>query len=147
MGDDERGRGDALRAIVSREHRRLDDLFREVEASFADLGDPDALRDAFAALSEELEVHFDQEDRLYYAPVAALRPETAPQIRAISDAHRSFRGELADIRDSLGRGELAPVRRRIAALAEAFHRHEALEEQLLQRIEATIQPAPVGGAR
>ena len=147
MSDDERASGDARRAVVSREHRRLDELFSEVEASFAAHADPDAVRDAFAALCEQLDVHFEQEDRLYYATVGTLRPELAPQIRSISDAHRSFRSEIGAIRDLLERTELPAARQRISALVEAFRRHEAMEETLLERIEATIQQVPVGGPR
>ena len=136
MDDETRATEDALHGIVSEEHRRIDDLFAEVEASFAEPCDPDAVRDAFAALSESLDVHFEQEDRLYYASVGTLRPDLAPQVRAISDAHRGFRLELAAIHDQLERGELSLARSRLAALAAGFRRHEASEEALLQRVDA-----------
>ena len=137
MSDEAGEAGGEVHGVVSREHRHLDDLFSEVEASFAGLGgDPDAVRDAFAALTEQLDVHFEQEERLYYASVGALRPEFEPEIRAISEAHRSFRGQIAAIGDQLERDDLSSARRRIGALAEGFRLHEAIEESLLQRIEA-----------
>jgi hypothetical protein len=136
MSDETRDTEHALHGIVSREHRQLDDLFGELEASFANRGDPDAVRDAFAALSEQLEVHFEQEDRLYFASIGALCPELAPQVRAIADAHRGFRRELAAIRQALDLCELALARGRIAELADGFRRHEAREEALLQRVDA-----------
>ena len=147
MGDDSGDTRDELHGIVSRAHRRLDALFVELEASFAKLAEaPEAVRAAFAALSEQLDVHFEQEDRLYHPSVGTLCPELEPQIRAISDAHRSFRLELAAIGDQLARGELSPARSRVAALAEAFQRHEAREESLLQRVEAGIPQAPRVGS-
>ena len=85
-------------------------------------------------------MHFEQEDRLHYAPIGSLRPDLEPQVRAIAEAHRAFRGELAAIRGEVERGELPPARRRIRAFAEAFGRHEAMEEGLLQRIDAAAEP-------
>jgi hypothetical protein len=139
------GAGDAredLHGSVSREHRRLGALLGELEASLErHADDPDAVRDAFAALSEQLDVHFEQEDRLYYPSLAALRPELAPQIRAIADAHRSFRLEIAAIGDALERAELAPARQRRGAVAVAVQRHEAREEALLQHVEVETAQA------
>jgi hypothetical protein len=134
---DETHAGDAPRESVSRDHRRLDDLLGEVAATFAERrDDPDALRDAFAALCEQIDVHFEQEDRLYYAPIGALRPELEPEIRAILEAHRGFRLEIAAIGDRLECEDVAAALRQLVAFGEGFRRHEAMEEALLARVEA-----------
>jgi hypothetical protein len=136
----EESRGDGVRQAVQSEHRRLDELFVEVGAVFAPPGAEEEMRDAFAALSEAIDVHFEQEERLYYASIGALRPELKSDIVAISDAHRRFRLELAAIADQLERGNLADARRGFDALARAFQQHEADEEQLLHRVEAAAGP-------
>jgi hypothetical protein len=128
-----------MRATVSREHRRLDELLRELETSLADLRDPESGRDAFAALAEQVDVHFEQEESLYYAPIAALRRELEPRIRAIFEAHVAFRQELALVGSQLERGDAAGARLRIAAFAEAFQRHEAREESLLEQVEVELR--------
>jgi hypothetical protein len=136
---DERAARDGVREAVSREHRQLDALFDEVLAAFAACReDPEAVRDAFAALREQLDVHFEQEDRLYYASIGALRPDLSAEIRAISEAHQGFRRESAAIREELERDEVSAARGRVAAFAEAFRRHEAMEHSLLERIEADL---------
>ena len=137
MADETAGTRGDLHESVSREHRRVDDLFAEFQASFAELrDDPDAVRDTFAALSEQLDVHFQQEDLLYYASVRTLRPELESQVRALSDAHGGFRREIVAIGEQLARGDLSAARERISAFAEGFRRHEAMEESLLQQVEA-----------
>lgn len=127
--------GDSVGQTVRSEHRRLDELFVEVISVFAPPGVAEEMRDAFAALSEALDLHFEQEDRLYYASIGALRPDLKPDIVAISEAHRGFRLALAAIADQLERGNLAAARRSFAAMTRAFQHHEALEEQLLHRVE------------
>lgn len=127
--------GGSVHQAVRGEHRRLDELFVEVGAVFVPPGATEEMRDAFAALSEAMDVHFEQEDRLYYASIAALRPHLKPEIVAISEAHRRFRLELAAIGDQLERSNLSAARRGFAALARAFQQHEAAEERLLVRVE------------
>jgi hypothetical protein len=140
---DERAKRGGVHEIVSQGHRQLDALFDEVLAAFAERReDPDAVRDAFAALIEQLDVHFQQEDLLYYTSIEALRPELSREIRAISEAHRGFRLESAAIKEELERGKVSLPRGRVAAFAEAFRRHETLEESLLERIEAEAPRAP-----
>lgn len=124
-----------MQQAVRREHRRLGELFVEVGAVFTPPGAAGEMRDAFAALSEALDVHFEQEERLYYASIGALRPDLKPEIAAISAAHRRLRLELAAIGDQLERRDLAAARRSFAALASAFQHHEADEDRLLHRVE------------
>lgn len=132
---DEHQVGDTVQKTVRGEHHRLDELFIEVGEMFATSRIAEEMREAFAALSEAIDVHFEQEDRLYYASIGALRPDLKPDIAAISAAHHRFRLELAAIGDQLERGALAGARRSFAALATAFQQHEAAEEQLLHRVE------------
>ncbi len=130
--------GGAVRQAVQAEHRNLDDLFADVGRIFGELGDLEEMRDAFAALSEMLDVHFEQEDRLYYASIGALRPDLKAEISAISAAHRQFRLELAAIGDQLERGDQATARRSFVALEARFKRHEAMEETLMRHVDAEI---------
>lgn len=142
MGHENEGAGSVVQQVVRGEHRRVDDLLVEVGRVFGNPGDADGLRDAFAALSEQMDVHFEQEDRLYYASIGALRPDLKPRIVAISESHRRFRLELAAIGDQLERGDLAAARRSFAALATGFQQHEAVEEELLHRVEQASRELP-----
>jgi hypothetical protein len=131
----------AVRQAVRGEHRDLGELFLDVGRVFREPGDLEETRDSFAALSEMLDVHFEQEDRLYYASIGALRPDLKPEIRAISEAHRHFRLELAAIADQLERGDLDSARRSFIALEARFRRHEAMEEILIRDVDAEISEA------
>ncbi len=139
--DESRG-GDSVESTVRDEHHRLDELFVEVGDVFETSGTAEAMREAFAALSEAIDVHFEQEDRLYYASIGALRPDLEPEIAAISEAHRRFRLELAAIGDQVERGILEGARRGFAALSTAFRRHEVAEERLLHRVEEATAERP-----
>jgi hemerythrin len=120
---------------VRAEHRRLDQVFAELGRALREGGDLDALRDDFAALAEQVDVHFEQEDRLYYASIGALRPELKPEIEAIALAHDRFRLELSRISDQLERAALERARLAFAQLVGAFEQHEAAEESLLRRLD------------
>lgn len=134
---DESRPGDRVQQRVRSEHRRIDELFVDVAAVFKAPGDAEEMRDALAALAETLDVHFEQEERLYYASIAALRPDLQPEIAAISAGHRRFRLELAAIADQLERSDLTAARQGFTALARSFEQHEATEERLLHRVEET----------
>ena len=135
-------RDGAVQQVVRSEHRRLGEQFVELARVFDETGAQDELRDAFAALYEELDVHFEQEDRLYYSSIRALRPDLAPEIREISAAHHRFRLQLGAIGDQLGRGDVRAAREGFATLAADYRQHEAREEALLQRIDPTLAPTP-----
>jgi hypothetical protein len=132
------GKPGAIRA----EHDRLDDWFAEVEEILRESTDPEELRESFSGLFAAIDVHFDQEDRLYYATIAALRPELARDVAAIGDGHRRFRLQLAAIADQLVRGELAAARLGFAQLGQGFAEHEAAEERLLEQVEGERAARP-----
>lgn len=139
--DEGRG-GDTVQRAVRGEHQHLDELFVEVGEVFGTSGTAEELREAFAALSVAIDVHFEQEERLYYASIGALRPDLKPEIATIFEAHRRFRLELAAIGDQLERGALAGARHGFAALATAFQQHEVAEERLLHRVEEGTSERP-----
>lgn len=121
---------------VRAEHRLLGELFGDVGRVLRESADLEEARDAFAALEEQVDVHFDQEDRLYYVTIGALRPELGPEIAAIAEGHQRFRRELAAIAAQLERGELEPARLGFERFVAGFAQHEAAEERLLRRVDA-----------
>ena len=127
--------GKAVEHAVRAEHRRLDELFAEVAEAFQEPEDVEEIRDVFAALHEELDVHFDQEDRLYYATIGALRPDLKPELEAFAEGHRGFRLELAALADQLGRGDVASARSGFESLRTSFEQHEIAEENVLERVD------------
>jgi hypothetical protein len=122
-------------SAIRTEHRRLEDWFIEVGEILRESSDLEEARDSFAGLSAAIDVHFDQEDRLYYATIGALRPELRPEIQSIAEGHRRFRLQLAAIADQLVRADLGSARRGFAQLVAGFGEHEAAEERLLERVE------------
>jgi hypothetical protein len=132
------GKPSAIRA----EHGRLDDWFAEVAEILRESNDLEELRESFAGLFAAIDVHFDQEDRLYYATIATLRPELSRDVAAIAEGHRRFRLQLAAIADQLVRAELEAARLGFAQLTESFTEHEAAEERLLEQAEAEQAARP-----
>lgn len=134
--------GDTVQRAVRGEHRRLDELFVAMGERFGTSTTADEVRDAFSALSVAIDVHFEQEERLYYASIGALRPDLKPEITKLLEAHRRFRLELAAIGDQIERSGLTGARQSFSALAAAFQQHESAEDRLLQRVEEAAGERP-----
>jgi hemerythrin-like domain-containing protein len=133
---------------VAREHRRLDALFETLLAALR-RGDGHAIgaRDAFAELRNALESHIDQEDRLYYPALRALRPVHRPLITDLVDAHVLFRSRLEALEarlSSTSSNALPEAERAAADFAAAFGAHEASEEAMLRSIDAELARASSG---
>ena len=123
---------------IAEQHRRLDALFEEILVAMREHEPPEAIRDAFARLREALESHIDQEDRLYYPSLRALRPAHRDVLYSLSVAHDVFRTRLEEIEAQLGARDLGAAERAIGAFGEAFAAHELTEERLLAHIDAEV---------
>ncbi len=132
------GEDRSIERSIAEQHRRLDAIFEEVLAVLHEREAPDAVRDAFARLRYALESHFDQEDRLYYPSLRALRPAHRAAVDDLALAHGAFRTRLETIGARLGARDFAAAERAIRAFGEAFAAHEATEERLLARIDAEL---------
>lgn len=125
------------------QHRRLRGLFADVEdaleaalgASAGDGAGVDEVREALARLGEALDVHFEQEDRLYYPPIVSLRPEHRERIDSLAEQHTAFRERLARIAQRLEVGRLEPTAQAFRELVADFGRHEKSEEELLAALD------------
>ncbi len=126
-----------MKEAITDEHRRLGLLFEEARLAFRDRRPPTVV-DAFEALRGALDTHFEQEDLLYYPTIATLRPDLAPEVHRIAEAHGEFRRRFGEIADALAAGSRLEARRRFEDLAEAFAQHEASEEDLLRSLETQI---------
>jgi hemerythrin len=135
------GGGESVETQVLAQHRRLDSLFSDACDAFRQEGTLEAVREVFAELREALETHFDQEDRLYYPAIAALRTELKPQLEAFVESHRRFRQRIESIDDLLTRGDLAAAHRAVETLAAAFEQHEAAEEGVLSTLAREVGAA------
>jgi hemerythrin len=126
---------------VFAQHRRLDVLFEEVLDSFRPEGPPEATHEALKELREALETHFDQEDRLYYPAIWALRPDLKPQLKTLVDAHGEFLAQLDRLETLQDRGERAEARSVFDYLSAVFKRHEDAEEAALATLHREIDAA------
>ena len=91
---------------------------------------------AFGELAAELEVHFEQEDRLYYPSIAALAPDHKDRLAELTRRHQAFLEQLRAIADRLAHDDLEGARSAFEAFRAEFRRHEAIEEALLSEIDA-----------
>jgi hypothetical protein len=137
---------ESYEAAILAEHRRLDALFAEVGIALSEPGASGDAGTAFARLRERLESHVDQEDRLYYPAVRALRPEHRASIRALVQAHEGFRAQLHEIAARLDAGDRGGAEAALRALAHAFAAHEVSEERLLREIDRSLGEAPASPA-
>jgi len=110
------------------EHRGLNAILSEVRAS---LHDRHASAGALERLAAAFDVHFAQEDRLYYPAISSLRPELQARLRGISDRHAGFRAQLHRVHALLDEEALGAARDAFESLASDFEEHEREEEQLL----------------
>jgi hypothetical protein len=120
------------------QHRQLDALFRAVRGSFVAGRGASSLVASLGRLEEALEVHFLQEDELYYPAISALRPERKAGLQACIAAHHALRELLRDLGGRAARGERAGALQAFEALAEDFRRHEVREEELLHALESEL---------
>ena len=126
--------------LIAAEHRKLDTLCEGMRAALRS-GDEAQVRDAFARLRRSVEAHFDQEDRLYYPAIRALKPERKELLYGFVEAHAQFRGRFGEIASGFESDDLEHVRRGFEAFADAFAHHEVHEEELLQSLEADLEKA------
>jgi hypothetical protein len=116
-------------------HRDLDAILAEARESFGDRG---AVAGTLERLAEAFDVHFEQEDRLYYPTIGSLRPELRGRLCTISAGHESFRVRLGEVRALLDDGELQAARESFDSLASDFEAHEGVEEELLVALEREL---------
>jgi Hemerythrin HHE cation binding domain len=141
MADRSKRNDGSLGDRVTSEHRQLDTLFRSTRASLDSSTDQGEAEEVFGRLQEAVDGHLAQEDRLYYPPIWALRPEYKDTLEALLGAHDDFRARLAEIASHLARGARAAALAGFDAFVEDFGRHEAGEERVLEQIEREL-PAP-----
>ena len=134
-------RNDSYEGMFAAEHRRLDAMFETLLAALRDGASDPAVRDLFNEMREALEAHIDQEDRLYYPAVRALRPVHRNVIEGLVGAHELFRAQLGEIDASLASGVVTEAGRALAAFVKAFGEHEAAEERLLHAIDEELSRA------
>ncbi|MEN8181829.1 MAG: hemerythrin domain-containing protein [Myxococcota bacterium] len=139
--DDDRDAGASVKTDVLEQHRQLDALLEEVREAFQEEGPGESAREAFRRLREALETHFEQEDRLYYPAIWALRPMQKAPLQACVAAHAGFRSRLRDIAERLQRGEVAAALNAFDDLAQAFESHEAVEETVLAELDREVAEA------
>ncbi len=115
-------------------------MFEETRAAFRD-GDEAEAAVAFGRIREELEAHFEKEDRLYYPAIRALRPDRAEAVDRVGKAHAQFIRRFDLIVAQLQAGKREEARRSFEEFAEAFIFHEIREEDLIRSLEKEFMEA------
>jgi iron-sulfur cluster repair protein YtfE (RIC family) len=129
--------GDAI-AYLERQHREVEELFRQIETADAEDGRAAILR----TISDGLAIHAAIEEHHLYA---ALRPKLADTISdGTMDNHRGIKRILSDIVDvSVGDPNFAA---KLKELREEVERHVASEERkLFPKIRRLMPAAELAG--
>lgn len=125
---------------VAAVHRSFAAMFEETRAAFRDGDEADAAV-AFGRLREELQTHFEQEDRLYYPAIRALRPDRAQAVDRVGRAHGQFIRRFELILEQIQAAKLDEAQRSFEEFAEAFIYHEMREEDLIRSLEKELSEA------
>jgi len=136
--DDGRRPGNSVEREVFAQHRRLDALFEEVLDSLRGEHPAEVVDSGLQELREVLETHFDQEDKLYYPTIWALRPELKPQLVRLTDSHGAMLADLDRVRALLDRGEPGEALQGFERLSAVFQKHEEAEEAILSTLDREI---------
>jgi iron-sulfur cluster repair protein YtfE (RIC family) len=115
------------------QHRHLHPFFDEIQSALA-RRDGAPVEDGLERLAEALEAHFDLEDEVLFPALHGLHPERGEEIAALSEDHGELLGALARLFDALRDAALARFAEDFDAFREDLARHEAREEQLIQRL-------------
>ena len=105
-------------------HRSLAAMFEETRAAFRD--------------GDEAE---EQEDRLYYPAIRALRPDRAEAVDRVGMAHQQFIRRFELIVAQIQAVKLEEAERSFEEFAEAFIFHEIREEDLIRSRERELADA------
>jgi len=117
-------------ARIQPEHRTLDSYFDDTKGRLTGADGTVACRQ----LREALEIHFDQEESLYFPVVRRLCPDLNDKISGFAAAHAGFLSQLDSTIAFLEAGEESRAEERFAALQSGFARHELSEESMIESI-------------
>ena len=124
-------REDRPGASIESEHERLDSQFGLVwEALGADEGGA-----ACGHLRAALEVHFGQEESLYFPTLWKLRPEYERRLKHLITSHSVFLSQLDATIALLDAGDRTRARECFEELQSGFAAHEIKEELVLRSVE------------
>ncbi len=130
---------------VIEEHRRIDVQFAAVREGFVgECAVADLCRE-IERLQQVLDVHFGQEEALYYPALWALRPALREPLERCLVEHEVLGAQLLELKGCTDREELAAAVRAFEALAESFRRHEVREEHALHDLDREPEPPNAPG--
>ena len=125
---------------IASQHKRLDDLCREVYSRIDEDGAVPALHD-FLLFMTALDAHMAVEEDIYFPALHGLRAEAGEELAARVAEHDQLRADAAEIRDLLLDDDRAGARLALDRLAGRVSEHELAEEDLIAR----ITEGPVAG--
>jgi len=127
---------------ISSQHRQLDALYALVARALAGADGPEA-RSCFVRFCDALEAHFSLEDELYFPALHGMRPALESDLAQLSRDHVGFRQDLLDLNGLLEAGDLPGCSQRLDGFVRRLAQHEGREEQILERIQASVAAAGI----
>ena len=135
----ERDANESLHSMVSAEYRKLEVIFEELRAVLRPGGSGQSAAGIFQEMREEVETHFEVEDRLYYPSICALRPELKGTLATLLGHHRRFLTQFEEIAAALETEAMDDALPLFESFATEFGLHEAEEESILLEIEQSLE--------
>lgn len=125
--DDDRA---TVTSVLSRDHRRLDDLFADAKRALA-AGEVARAAEQFAAFREGLERHMAVEEQVLFPAFESLTGITAGPTRVMRAEHDQMRELLDAISSRLAQDAPGPQQTPLAELTALLYAHNGKEERIL----------------
>jgi hypothetical protein len=135
---------ESLHDKVSSEHRRLEEMFEDLRAALRPqegaTGPGPVAAEILEKMREEVEAHFEVEERLYYPSIWALRPERRAPLAALLERHSRFLAQLEQVAGALQSGALPDAAALFETFSSEFGLHEEAEETILREVQQSLAP-------
>ena len=140
----EQGSDESLHDKVSNDHRRLEEMFEDLRAALrpqeSGAGPGPVASEILEEMREEVEAHFEVEERLYYPSIWALRPDRKAPLTALLERHPGFLAQLEKVAGALQSGALPDAAALFESFSSEFGLHEEAEESILREVQQSLAP-------
>lgn len=116
------------------EHGYLQALLEETRRALQPSTNPEQARSALAHLIEALTKHLDQEEKIYFPPLRALRPEHKAALRNFQLTHEHLRNQMQEVENRFRSDALVEAADAFEQLSASFNAHEQEEEKLFRAL-------------
>lgn len=121
------------------EHGYLEALLDETKRALQPSANPEQAQRAVAHFVEALTKHLEHEEKIYFPPLRALRPEHKLALKNFQLTHAQLRSQMQAVHSFLHDGALLEAGQAFEQLSAAFKAHEVEEEKLFRVLSLETQ--------